>query len=398
MIRLSELKLNEANPRVIKDDKFKKLVESIKSFPQMMELRPIVVDESNVIQGGNMRYRALVELGYKEVQEAWVKQGKDLTPEQWREFVIKDNVGFGEWDFDMLANDWDAEELQEWGLDIPGFETPEVLEAEEDDFDVPEGGIETDIVLGDLFEIGEHRLLCGDSTDSDSVAKLMNGEKADMVFTDPPYGMHLDVSNSNNLGGKDGWKNKAKNYTPVIGDGDDFKEELINTIFACFNDVKEMFIWGADYFAELLPNKNNGSWLVWDKRFGVEEMKLTFSEFELCWSREKHLREIVRITWNGILGTEQEFDHKRHHPTQKPTKLSRWFIEKYSSENNLIADIYLGSGSTMLSCHQTKRRCYGMEIDPKYCQVIIDRMLKLDPTIKIKRNGEDYERTEANIG
>lgn len=390
--------MNEANPRVIKDDKFKKLVESIKSFPQMMELRPIVVDESNVIQGGNMRYRALVELGYKEVQEAWVKQGKDLTPEQWREFVIKDNVGFGEWDFDMLANDWDAEELQEWGLDIPGFETPEVLEAEEDDFDVPEGGIETDIVLGDLFEIGEHRLLCGDSTDSDSVAKLMNGEKADMVFTDPPYGMHLDVSNSNNLGGKDGWKNKAKNYTPVIGDGDDFKEELINTIFACFNDVKEMFIWGADYFAELLPNKNNGSWLVWDKRFGVEEMKLTFSEFELCWSREKHLREIVRITWSGILGTEQEFDHKRHHPTQKPTKLSRWFIEKYSSENNLIADIYLGSGSTMLSCHQTKRRCYGMEIDPKYCQVIIDRMLKLDPTIKIKRNGEDYERTEANIG
>lgn len=120
MIRLSDLKLNEANPRVIKDDKFKKLVESIKSFPQMMELRPIVVDESNVIQGGNMRYRALVELGYKEVQEAWVKQGKDLTPEQWREFVIKDNVGFGEWDFEMLANEWNADELQEWGMDLPG--------------------------------------------------------------------------------------------------------------------------------------------------------------------------------------------------------------------------------------------------------------------------------------
>jgi len=120
MIRLSDLKLNEANPRVIKDDKFKKLVESIKSFPQMMELRPIVVDEMNVIQGGNMRYRALVELGYKEVPEAWVKRGKDLTPEQWREFVIKDNVGFGEWDFEMLANEWNADELQEWGMDLPG--------------------------------------------------------------------------------------------------------------------------------------------------------------------------------------------------------------------------------------------------------------------------------------
>ena len=270
------------------------------------------------------------------------------------------------------------------------FETEDTeVKAKEDDFDVPQGGFKTDIVLGDLFEIGEHRLLCGDSTCSDTVAKLMNGEKADMVFTDPPYGMHLDVSNSNNLGGKDGWKNKAKNYTPVIGDGDDFKEELINTIFACFNDVKEMFIWGADYFAELLPNKNNGSWLVWDKRFGVEEMKLTFSEFELCWSREKHLREMVRITWSGILGTEQEFDHKRHHPTQKPTKLSRWFIEKYSSENNLIADIYLGSGSTMLSCHQTKRKCYGLELDPKYCDVIVRRMVQLDINIIVKRNGID---------
>ena len=120
MIRLSDLKLNEANPRVIKDDKFKKLVESIKSFPQMMELRPIVVDESNVIQGGNKRYRALVELGYQDVPEAWVKQGKDLTPDQWREFVIKDNVGFGEWDFEMLANEWNADELQEWGMDLPG--------------------------------------------------------------------------------------------------------------------------------------------------------------------------------------------------------------------------------------------------------------------------------------
>ena len=119
MLRLSDLKLNEANPRVIKDDKFKKLVESIKSFPQMMELRPIVVDEMNVIQGGNMRYRALVELGYQDVPDEWVKQGKELTPEQWREFVIKDNVGFGEWDFDMLANEWGAEELEEWGVEIP---------------------------------------------------------------------------------------------------------------------------------------------------------------------------------------------------------------------------------------------------------------------------------------
>jgi DNA modification methylase len=393
-MKLKEIKPNPNNPRVLRDDKFQKLKQSIKEFPKMLSLRPMVIDENNVVLGGNMRLRALQELGFTDIDEAWVKRSSDLTEEEKKRFIIADNVAFGEWDWDTLANDWEVVDLEAWGLDIPQFDTVEELEASEDDYEVPEGGIETDIVIGDLFEIGEHRLLCGDSTDSDAVARLMNGEKADMVYTDPPYGMHLDVSNSNNLGGKDGWKNKAKNYTAVIGDGDDFKEELINTIFACFNDVKEIFIWGADYFAELLPNKNDGSWLVWDKRFGVEEMKLTFSEFELCWSKEKHLREMVRITWSGILGTEQEFDHKRHHPTQKPTKLSRWFIEKFSSENNLIADIYLGSGSTMLSCHQTKRRCYGMELEPKYCQVIIDRMRKLDSSLIIKRNGMEYKTTK----
>ena len=386
---IKNIKPNPNNPRIIKDDKFKKLVKSIDEFPDMLNKRPLVcftdTDGKFVVLGGNMRLKACKELKLKEIP---IILADEWTEEQKQEFLVKDNVGFGEWDWDVLANEWDVDQLNDWGLDLPNdaFQIEE-LEAEEDNYEIPDE-IKTDIILGDLFEIGEHRLLCGDSNDSDSVAKLMDGSKADMVYTDPPYGMHLDVSNSNNVGGKDGWKNKAKNYTPVIGDGDDFKEELINTIFACFNDVKEMFIWGADYFAELLPNKNHGSWLVWDKRFGVEEMKLTFSEFELCWSREKHLREMVRITWSGILGTEQEFDHKRHHPTQKPTKLSRWFIEKYSSENNLIADIYLGSGSTMLASHQLKRKCYGMELDPKYCQVIIDRMIKLDPTLEIKKNGE----------
>ena len=117
-MKLSELKTNPKNPRLIKDDKFRKLVKSIHDFPQMMELRPIIVDENNVIQGGNMRFKALKELGYKEIPDNWVKHGKDLTTEQWQEFVIKDNVGFGEWDFEQLANEWDSEKLEEWGLDV----------------------------------------------------------------------------------------------------------------------------------------------------------------------------------------------------------------------------------------------------------------------------------------
>ena len=179
---ITEIRLNPNNPRVIKDDKFKKLVKSIQEFPQMLDIRPIVVNDQMIVLGGNMRLKACIEAGLTEVP---VIKASSLTPEQQQEFIIKDNVGFGEWEWDVLANEWDVEKLSEWGLDIPDFE-PKVLEAEEDDFEVPDE-VQTDIVIGDLFEIGNHRLLCGDSTDSDQVAKLMNGQKADIAFTSPPY-------------------------------------------------------------------------------------------------------------------------------------------------------------------------------------------------------------------
>jgi hypothetical protein len=163
VVSIGSIKANPNNPRLIKDDKFKKLVQSVKDFPEMLDIRPIVVNADMIILGGNMRYKACVEAGIKEIP---IIVANNLTEEQQKEFLIKDNTSGGEWDWDILANEWDVEQLAEWGLDIPlDFETE--LEAEEDDFDVPEGGIETDIVIGDLFEIGEHRLLCGDSTDSD---------------------------------------------------------------------------------------------------------------------------------------------------------------------------------------------------------------------------------------
>jgi len=392
-MKISEIKLHPNNPRFIKDDRFKKLVKSIQDFPEMLEKRPIVIDENNVVLWGNMRLRACKEAGLKEVP---VSIAEGWSEEKKREFIIKDNVGFGEWDMEILANEWDAEELEEWGLDID-FTTEEPQEAEEDDFDEapPENPI---TVLWDLYEIGEHRLLCGDSTDADQVAKLMNGEKADMVFTDPPYGMKLDADYSGaksslSFFGEKGVKG-GKKYDNVIGDHDDFIPELINTIFTCFNDCKEIFIWGADYFAELLPNKNDGSWVVWDKRAnGNNDLeadnssdKMYGSTFELCWSKNKHKRDIARVKWAGIFGTEKEFDHKRHHPTQKPSLLPQWFFNKWGKENDLVADLFLGSGSTMVASHQLKRKCYGMELDPKYCDVIVKRMLKLDPTLEIKRN------------
>ena len=379
VVKIKDIKSNPNNPRVIKDDKFHKLCESIKAFPKMLELRPIVVNDDMIVLGGNMRLKALKHLG---LTEAPVIKASDLTEDQQRQFIIKDNAGFGEWDWDMLANEWDVQELESWGINVPAFAETE-LEAEEDDFEVPEDGIETDIVIGDLFEIGEHRLLCGDSTDSDAVARLMDGKKADMVFTDPPYGMNLDTDYSKMPSTK---KEGNKTYNKIQGDNDDFTNELINTIFACFDDCKEIFIWGADYFAELLPNKNEGSWIVWDKRVEEKFDKMIGSAFELCWSKSKHQRQIARFN-NTLFSGEQDAKNKVH-PTQKPIKLACWFLEKWSGHKNLIADLYLGSGTTMVAAHQLKRKCYGMELDPKYCQVIIDRMRKLDPTIVVKRNGQ----------
>jgi len=390
-MNINEIKPNPNNPRLIKDHKFKQLVKSIQDFPQMLELRPIVIDENNMVLGGNMRLKACIEAGLTDVP---VIHANNLSEEKKKEFIVKDNLGYGEWDWDDLANNWDEQELTDWGLDIPNFDVNN-LEAEEDDFAVPDGGSETDIVLGDLFEIGEHRLLCGDSTDSDQVAKLMNGQKADMVFTDPPYGMKLDADYS-------GMKSEifkggigGKKYDNIKGDHDDFTEELINTIFACFNDCKEIFIWGADYFAELLPNKNDGSWVVWDKRANNNDDiaedkssdKMYGSTFELCWSKNKHKRDIARVKWAGIFGMPSQDTKGRVHPTQKPIELANWFFNKWGKDNDLVADLYLGGGTTMVASHQLKRKCYGMELDAKYCQVIVDRMKKLDPSLIIKKNG-----------
>ena len=170
-MKLSKLKLNPTNPRIIKDDKFKKLVQSLKDFPEMMEKRPIVcvtdIDGKMFPIGGNMRLKALRELGMKEIPDEWVVLADVWTQEQRNEFIIKDNVGFGEWDWEVIANEWP--EVEEWGLDVPDAFKLEP-EAHEDDYEIPDE-VQTDIVIGDLFEIGPHRLLCGDSTNADDVAR-----------------------------------------------------------------------------------------------------------------------------------------------------------------------------------------------------------------------------------
>jgi DNA modification methylase len=485
IISIEKIKANPKNPRIIKDDKFDKLVKSIQEFPEMLKLRPLVIDEQGIVLGGNMRLKACQHIGLKEVP---VVYANDLSEKQKEEFIIKDNVGFGEWDWDDLQN-WDLEELDNWGLDIPNFDEDVLeLEAKEDDFEVPQDGIETDIVLGDLFEIGEHRLLCGDSTDSDAVAKLMNGEKADMAHNDPPYGMKKE---------KDGVLNDNLNYDDLL----EFNHEWIPLQFMHIKDNGSWYCWGIDeplmdiYWDILKPYAKEGratfrNLITWDKgngqgqnstntrmfaiadekclfvMFGKQNLVQNKDQFPDEWrpllnyfNEEKNkmgwsVQDCIKITGKTSAShyfTESQFsiptkDHydklkqaaegkaftrdfekinkdgnaimdefyrnrayfnnthdnmnnvwhfPRHqkdgteggHATPKPIPLCERAIKSSCPDNGIVLDMFLGSGSTMVASHQLKRKCYGMELDPKYCQVIVDRMKKLDPSIKIKKNG-----------
>ena len=383
-VKLSEVKLNPNNPRIIKDDKFKKLVQSIKDFPEMLNIRPIVVNQDMIILGGNMRYKACKEAGLKEVPVIIT----DLSEDKQREFLIKDNTSGGEWDWEVLANEWNSAELDAWGLDVPNFEVDEVLEATEDDFDTtpPEEPI---TVLGDLYEIGEHRLLCGDSTCSDTVAKLMNGNKADMVFTDPPYNINYgnikhskfkqrEIENDN-MSGQDfmdfcnGFASNIKLFCDGIiycwaGPGADGRImfTVLDNMFHC----STMIVWNKDQFTLGRGKYQNKHEVCW---FGWNENGTSFTED----------RTLTNV-WDFVRPKKSEL-----HPTMKPIQLVENGLNHSSKINDKVLDLFLGSGSTMVASHQLKRKCYGMELDPKYCDVIVKRMIKLDDTLTVKRNGID---------
>ncbi len=358
----------------------------------MMKLRPMVINSDNVVLGGNMRLKALQDLGYKEIPDDWVKRAEELTEEEQRRFIIADNVGFGEYDWDMLRVEWNLDELDEWGLEVPEWGEPEILEAEEDDFDVPEGGIETDIVLGDLFEIGEHRLLCGDSTQTDTFEKLMQGDLADMVVTDPPYNV--------------AYEGKTKDSLTIENDSmsnDEFYKFLYDFYTALTTVCKKgaaIYVWHASSevinFAKAMVD---AGWLLKQQLIWVKNT-MVMGRQDYQWKHEPCLYGwLAGGSHNWYSDRKQttviNFDKPQRngeHPTMKPVGLFSYQIGNSSKQGDVVIDAFGGSGTTMVACEQLKRKARVIELDPKYCQVIIDRMKKLNPEIIIKKNGTIQNR------
>lgn len=329
---------------------------------------PILVKDDLTVIAGHGRLEAAKAEGMENVP---IVKLSHLTDSQAKAYILADNriaMNAG-WDEELLSLELNDLKALNVDLDLLGFDDDELEnfitepekdydESKEDDVPDVEENIHN-VERGQIWQLGSHRVMCGDSTDKNDVNKLMNGEKADMVFTDPPYGMNLDTDysklpDSNRMG-------EAKSYKKVQGDDQEFDPSVFIDL------ADEVISFGADYYADKLPK--GGSWYVWDKRVDDNFDRMIGSAFEMAWSKTKHKREIARFN-NTLFSGESDAKNKVH-PTQKPLKMIEWFFERIKGD--LVVDLFLGSGSTLIACEKTNRKCYGMEIDPHYVSVIIER-------------------------
>ena len=407
------------NPRSIDVTKFKKLKASIEENPEMLSLREVLVyphGDKYVIIGGNMRYRALKELGYKDAVCKVIPQG--TTAEQLRAVAIKDNNNFGDWDFDALANLWNAEELDRWGIDLPPMDGEvKEEEAKEDNFNPDSVTGKAKSKEGDIFKLGRHRLICGDSTDAQVLQILMADQKADLLLTDPPY--NVDYSSKNKaLNAADKGNRVQKDIANDSMDAQAFKDFLCKAFANANAHLKPggaFYIWHAD--TEGLNFRlavREAGWelkqvLVWVKN------NFVLGRQDYQWKHEPCLygwkpgashyfiarRDLVNITEDEALDlnamTKQELKdlltkimelpttviyedkpmRSADHPTMKPLKLMGRLIKNSTRPGEVVLDLFGGSGSTMMAAEQLGRSCYMVELDPVYIDVICKRYEEL---------------------
>ena len=399
--KISALKSNPNNPRVIKNDKFAKLVKSIQEFPEMLDARPVVCTPDGIVLGGNMRLSAMREAGISETRVHVVEWPENKQ----REFVVKDNVSFGDWDWDTLANEWDANELEDWGMDVwtPEAEPEEGLT---DPDEVPQTPEEPKTQPGDLYILGNHRLLCGDSTNPEHVARLMDGKQADLCFTSPPYGQQRDYGAAKEI--VQDWDALMLGVFANLH----MKPEgqvLVNLGLIHRNNEVQLYWENWIQWMQSQGWRRFG-WYVWDSGSGmpgdwagrfapsfefvfhfnkkakkpeyiiekkVENIKVKKGKgirqkdgkVRAITSAHKFLNP-MKIS-DSIIRVNRSYDKIRsEHPAVFSVGFAEVFIQSWPG---LVYEPFLGSGTTMIAAEQNGAMCYGMELDPKYCDVIVKR-------------------------
>ena len=366
IVDINTIKPYENNPRKLKDSAIEKVAKSIKEFGFR---QPIVVDKEKIIVVGHTRYRASKKLGLTNVP---ITIADNLTPEQINAYRIADNRTNeeAEWDIELLKSELKDLQLKDFDLDLTAFDEDQLnnflFEEKEgltDEDAVPETPEEPITKLGDIWKLGNHRLMCGDSTKEDDVKELINNNKIDLIYTDPPYG----INEKGDRLGRDGLAESRK-YK-------DFKDDTIqyavDSYVLCEDIIKapRQVWWGANYYCHYLPLSNN--WFVWDKRV-EEKQKDTQSDCELAWVKSKWSSiRIFRHLWKGMM-KDSEKGQRRVHPTQKPVALAEWSFDYFKDFDNVL-DLFGGSGSTIIACEKKNKNCFMMEFEPHYVDVIVKR-------------------------
>lgn len=412
---IADLKELPGNPRTIKKDQFEKLKTSIKDNADYFEARPLILSNRTgelVILAGNQRYKASKALGLKEVPTVLLE---NLTEEREREIIIRDNVENGEWNIDMLANEWNPDDLISWGVELPDIQTTtEIIEDEAPEVNEQEPAKSK---LGEIYQLGDHRLMVGDSTKAEQVAELMAGEKADLLITDPPYNVNyqnISASIAKALHRRtDGKIISNDNFA----DSEAFEAFLTDSLGNANDALKDggvFYIWHADSQASSFWKSLEA--IGWQVREIINWVKdrLSLGRQDYQWQHEpclygwksgaghyfvdvrnlttifddekpveeltnKELKELVanyRATIPTTIIRENKPTKSEEHPTMKPVKLIAKLIGNSSRERERVLDIFGGSGTTMIACEQLNRICYMMELDPHYADVIIERWEK----------------------
>jgi DNA modification methylase len=377
-IKINQLIEYKNNAKKHDEAQIKNVMQSIKEFGMV---QPIVIDQNNTIIIGHCRFRALKRLKWEEVPCVRIE---NLSEKDINKLRLLDNkLNESEWDFDLLFDqigtiDWNDFDI-DWGLDdfLKGDEKSEIIEDEAPDVE------DTSISqVGDIYILGKHRLICGDSTDENIIKQLMNNEHADLLLTDPPYGINV-VSVDKKIGsdkpfgskGKVGYGEKGKNkiidcneYAPIIGDNTTETAKKSYELLKKY--TKNQIIFGGNYFTDFL--KPSRCWLVWDK-----ENTGNFADAELAWTSFETGVKLYKFMWNGLCreGSRKVEGKKRIHPTQKPVGMLADILKDFSKENDNIVDAFGGSGSTLLACEQLNRRCFMCELDEHYVDVIVKRYI-----------------------